>query len=116
MESLKKLFKIGNGPSSSHTMGPKKAAEQFGAKNAAADSFCVTLYGSLAATGKGHFTDVAILQAFLPKPAQIIWKPDVFPSFHPNGMMFEAIQSAKSSTRGRYTVSEEEIWLTNKHL
>ena len=95
MESLKKLFKIGNGPSSSHTMGPKKAAEQFGAKNAAADSFCVTLYGSLAATGKGHFTDVAILQAFLPKQAQIIWKPDVFPSFHPNGMMFEAIQSGE---------------------
>ena len=95
MESLKKLFKIGNGPSSSHTMGPKKAAEQFGRKNAKATSFRITLYGSLAATGQGHFTDVAIRQALMPKRAEIVWKPDMFLSFHPNGMLFEAIQSGK---------------------
>ena len=62
MKSLKELFRIGNGPSSSHTMGPKHAAELFLEKNPESTSFTVTLYGSLAATGKGHLTDVAILK------------------------------------------------------
>ena len=61
MKSLKELFRIGNGPSSSHTMGPKHAAEIFAKKNPQSHSFKVTLYGSLAATGKGHLTDGAIL-------------------------------------------------------
>lgn len=52
MESLKELYKIGNGPSSSHTMGPKKAAERFAERSRDVDSYRVTLYGSLAATGK----------------------------------------------------------------
>jgi len=95
MESLKSLFKIGNGPSSSHTMGPKKAAEQFGSKNAEADSFRVTLYGSLAATGKGHMTDTAVVNALAPRPTEIIWQPEIFLPFHPNGMMFEAICNGK---------------------
>ena len=95
MESLTKLFKIGNGPSSSHTMGPKKAAGQFGNQNPEADSFRVTLYGSLAATGKGHLTDIAIMQALSPKSVEIVWKPDIFLPFHPNAMFFEAIQSGK---------------------
>jgi len=95
MDSLKKIFKIGNGPSSSHTMGPQKAAGAFGSKNVIADSFRVTLYGSLAATGKGHFTDTAIQQALSPKSVEIIWEPDIFHSFHPNGMMFEAIHAGE---------------------
>lgn len=91
MKSLKELYKIGKGPSSSHTMGPQKAASIFLAKNNGADRFAVTLYGSLAATGKGHMTDVAIKDV-LEKGAQveIIWQPDVFLPFHPNGMKFEA--------------------------
>ena len=60
MKSLKELYRIGNGPSSSHTMGPKKAAEMFLDKNKDANKFIVTLYGSLAATGKGHLTDQAV--------------------------------------------------------
>jgi L-serine dehydratase len=95
MESLKRLFKIGNGPSSSHTMGPKKAAEQFRSKNTEADSFRVTLYGSLAATGKGHFTDKTVIQSLLPKSTEICWEPDIFLPFHPNGMLFEAIRSGE---------------------
>ena len=55
MESLKELYKIGNGPSSSHTMGPKKAAERFAERCHDADAYRVTLYGSLAATGKRKF-------------------------------------------------------------
>ncbi len=91
MKSLKELYKIGKGPSSSHTMGPQKAASMFASRNAGARSFEVTLYGSLAATGKGHMTDTAIIEV-LEKvaPVKIVWKPNVFLPFHPNGMLFKA--------------------------
>ena len=62
MKSLKELYRIGKGPSSSHTMGPNKAAKDFAERHLDAASFEVTLYGSLAATGKGHMTDVAIIE------------------------------------------------------
>ena len=57
MDSLKELFKIGCGPSSSHTMGPQRASKMFNDRNKMAHSFEVELYGSLAATGEGHLTD-----------------------------------------------------------
>ncbi len=95
MESIHKIFKIGNGPSSSHTMGPRKAATMFKEKNPDADSYRVTLYGSLAATGKGHLTDAAIINALYPKSAEIIWKPEIVLPFHPNGMLFESIQNGQ---------------------
>jgi len=91
MESIKEIFKIGHGPSSSHTMGPAKAATLFKSKNPASASFRATLYGSLALTGKGHLTDKAILDSFAPTPAEIVWAPDIFLPAHPNGMKFEAI-------------------------
>ena len=91
MKSLKELYRIGIGPSSSHTMGPRNAAEQFLAKHPDAKSFEVTLYGSLAATGKGHMTDVAILETLEPHaPTRIIWQPHFFLPFHPNGRTFKA--------------------------
>ena len=94
MESLKELYKIGNGPSSSHTMGPKRAAEQFAARCRDVDDYRVTLYGSLAATGKGHLTDVAILSVLQPvAPTEIVWKPEVVLPFHPNGMLFEGLKA-----------------------
>ena len=89
MESIKYLYRIGNGPSSSHTMGPKSAAEIFSKKNTNADSFKVYLYGSLALTGKGHMTDY-IIEKTLPKPTEIFWKPEEELPLHPNGMIFEA--------------------------
>lgn len=90
MDSIKQIFKIGHGPSSSHTMGPYRAAEQFLEKCPNASKYEVTLYGSLAATGKGHMTDVAILSV-LEKiaPTEIIWHPEIVLPFHPNGMRFE---------------------------
>lgn len=92
MKTLKELFKIGKGPSSSHTMGPQKAAKIFLENNRRASSFEVTLYGSLAATGKGHMTDIAIIEVLEPvAPIRIIWKPDVFLTFHPNGMKFRSL-------------------------
>lgn len=92
MKSIKELYRIGIGPSSSHTMGPRNAAEKFLSKHKDIKKFQVTLYGSLAATGKGHMTDVAIIDT-LSKSAEveIIWRPKVFLPFHPNGMKFEAI-------------------------
>ena len=63
MKSLKELYKIGRGPSSSHTMGPYKAALMFAGRHPESDAFEVTLYGSLAATGRGHLTDVAVTDA-----------------------------------------------------
>ena len=92
MKTLKELFKIGKGPSSSHTMGPQKAAKIFLENNRGASSFEVTLYGSLAATGKGHMTDIAIIEVLEPiAPVRIICKPDVFLPFHPNGMKFKSL-------------------------
>ena len=93
MESIRKIFKIGNGPSSSHTMGPKKAAEIFLEKNPDAESYKVQLYGSLALTGKGHMTDYIILET-LTKPTEIIWKNEESLPLHPNGMIFEAFNKA----------------------
>jgi len=96
MESLKELYKIGSGPSSSHTMGPKKAAELFAKREHAVDAFRVTLYGSLAATGKGHLTDAAILEVLVPiAPTEIVWKPEIVLPFHPNGMLFEGLKDGK---------------------
>ena len=97
MESLKLLYKIGKGPSSSHTMGPKKAAEMFLARGIKADSYRVTLYGSLAATGKGHLTDTAIREVLEQvAPTEIVWRADIVKEFHTNGMLFEAIKDGES--------------------
>lgn len=91
MESIRNLYKIGHGPSSSHTMAPQKAALMFRNENEYASSFRVTLYGSLAATGKGHMTDIAIINTLQPYPTEIIWEPAIVLPFHTNGMKFEAI-------------------------
>ena len=91
MRTIKELFRIGHGPSSSHTMGPRLAAEKFGKKTAHAAKYRVTLFGSLAATGEGHLTDVALTDAFAPCPVEIIWKADEELPMHPNGMIFEAL-------------------------
>ncbi len=96
MESIRNLYKIGHGPSSSHTMAPQKAAQMFKNENEYATSFRVTLYGSLAATGKGHMTDIAIINTLLPYPTKIVWEPETVLPFHTNGMKFEAIVKDES--------------------
>ncbi|MDO5664419.1 MAG: L-serine ammonia-lyase, iron-sulfur-dependent, subunit alpha [Bacteroidia bacterium] len=94
MKSLKELYRIGNGPSSSHTMGPKKAAELFLERTPEAKKYVVTLYGSLAATGKGHLTDAAILKVLEPHaPTTIEWLPKTFLPFHPNAMKYDAFDA-----------------------
>lgn len=95
MESIRQIFRIGHGPSSSHTMGPLRASRMFLERNKEAARFTVTLYGSLAATGKGHMTDLAILETLEPvAPTTIQWEPKVFLPFHPNGMRFQSFDKA----------------------
>jgi len=76
-------------------MGPKRAAEQFRAANPGIEDFRVTLFGSLAATGKGHLTDVALRDAFSPNKLEIVWKPDEALPLHPNGMRFEGLEGGR---------------------
>lgn len=107
MKSLKELFKIGKGPSSSHTMGPYKAAKIFAERHPEATGFEVTLYGSLAATGKGHMTDVAIIEALSSvAPVRIVWEPTVFLPYHPNGMKFRVCGSSQAEK----PVSDKSAW------
>lgn len=101
MDSIKNIYRIGRGPSSSHTMGPMRAAQMFLEKDTKhASRFEVELYGSLAATGKGHMTDVAIidvLEAYA--PTDISWFPETNLPLHPNGMVFKAIDSEGQAFR-----------------
>jgi len=103
LESIKDIYRIGHGPSSSHTMGPKKAARIFQARYPHADMYRVTLYGSLAATGHGHLTDKAMEQVFSLNKFEIIWKPEIKLEQHPNGMFLEAFNE-NSQTIGEWTV------------
>ena len=105
MQSLKELYRIGMGPSSSHTLAPRRAAENF--RNAFPGAACyrVTLYGSLAATGKGHFTDKAVQDALDPEKTEICWKPNVILPQHPNGMLLEAFSSAGNLLASRTVFS-----------
>jgi len=101
MESIKEIYKIGSGPSSSHTMGPKKAAEMFLTRQPDADNYKVTLYGSLAATGRGHLTDYAIEKVFKKKklPLVVEWKPEEFLPRHSNALTFYAYREGEEIDR-----------------
>lgn len=104
MESLKELYRIGKGPSSSHTMGPQKAAKIFNEHYSDAKKIEVVLYGSLAATGRGHMTDTAIKEVFVGDDRlNIIWQPSVFLPYHPNGMKFSAYDEG-GNLCGEWTV------------
>lgn len=95
MESIKELLKAGPGPSSSHTIGPMKASLAFLQRAPQAAAYSVELWGSLAATGKGHLTDYIIDKTFKEagKTVRIEFKAEYTHSFHPNGMRFHAFDS-----------------------
>ena len=97
MKSLRELYKIGLGPSSSHTMGPDKAAKIFRAENPDADSYKVILYGSLALTGKGHLTDKAVLDELGAERTELIFNNTVDDLPHANTMDFIAIKNGVES-------------------
>lgn len=103
MESLTELYKIGRGPSSSHTIGPEKAACIFGEKNREADAFSVILYGSLAKTGKGHGTDVVLKKTFAPRACKVQFNYTDSSFNHPNTMELIAWKNGKETDRTTVT-------------
>jgi len=90
MQSISEIYRIGHGPSSSHTMGPSRAAERFLARHPDAARFVVHLYGSLAATGRGHLTDRVLGATLGPDRTELVWHPDAALPRHPNGLRLVA--------------------------
>ncbi len=103
MHSLRELYRIGVGPSSSHTIGPSRAAAIFRARHPQAARFTVDLFGSLALTGRGHLTDRALSGALAPLPCDVRWHPGEALPGHPNGMRFAAHADAGTDL-GSWTV------------
>jgi L-serine dehydratase len=91
LRSIKSVYKIGHGPSDSHTVGPYGAAKLFGSRYPEADAFRVTLYGSLAFTGEGHGTGKAI-RSGLPG-AELVFDREQTDLPHPNTLRFEAFRN-----------------------
>ncbi|MEE1328615.1 MAG: L-serine ammonia-lyase, iron-sulfur-dependent, subunit alpha [Oscillospiraceae bacterium] len=92
MKSIREIYKIGKGPSSSHTMGPERAAQLFKSKYPNADSFKVILYGSLSKTGVGHGTDRVIRDVLSPLPTEIVFSTEELKNSHPNTMDLIALK------------------------
>ena len=116
MQSLKELYKIGNGPSSSHTMGPKRATELFKNKYKNADKFKIILYGSLAMTGKGHLTDYIIKKTLEGYEVEIEFDIQTECKVHPNTFDISAYKKGKlldtwrvySIGGGTFKIAEEK--------
>ena len=125
MKSIREIYKIGKGPSSSHTMGPERAAKLFREENPQADAFQVVLYGSLSKTGIGHGTDRVIRETLAPLPTEIIFSDGVIPDSHPNTMdlialkdgnqiaflRVESIGGGDIRIRGRKDDAQEEVYI-----
>lgn len=93
MESIRTVFKSGNGPSSSHTMGPQRGAKLFLERVSAPERIRVSFFGSLGATGRGHLSDKAVLEVFEGIETEIRWISEESLQYHPNGMRFEQLDS-----------------------
>lgn len=110
MESLKTLYKIGRGPSSSHTMGPEKACKIFKAECGDADKYVVTLYGSLSATGKGHLTDKVVEETLGKDKTEVIFGETEGDFFHPNTMKIRAEKNGETvAEKTFYSIGGGEI-------
>ena len=101
MKSIREIYKIGKGPSSSHTMGPERAARLFRSENPQADSFQVILYGSLSKTGVGHGTDRVLRETLAPLPTEIVFSEEILPGSHPNTLDFIALKDGREISRLR---------------
>ena len=96
MRSIRDIYKIGTGPSSSHTMGPARAAVLFRDEHPEADKFQAILYGSLSKTGRGHGTDRALRDAFAPIEAEVIFSEEDPQNLkHPNTLDLIAWREGK---------------------
>ena len=103
MRSIRELYRIGRGPSSSHTMGPERACLQMKKKYPKADAYRVVLYGSLAMTGKGHGTDRVIRETLSPLTGDVVFDLETPPERHPNMMDFTLFSNGRE-------IASERIW------
>lgn len=119
MESLRELYKCGPGPSSSHTLAPRRACMLFKDHHPEATHYEVELYGSLSLTGVGHHTDKIIMETFSPKPCMVYFRKSWFHSF-PNGLVIKGFDYLNNQTSewtvyslggGSIQVLEEELGL-----
>lgn len=94
MKSIREIYKIGKGPSSSHTIGPERAGLRFKERNPDADAFQVKLYGSLCKTGKGHGSDRVLYEVLSPIPTDVLFCEEAPEGVtHPNTMDFFALKN-----------------------
>jgi len=104
MKSLRYLYRIGHGPSSSHSIGPYRTAKYFKKRYPDAISYEVILYGSLALTGRGHLTDKTIVETLAPTPTKIVFDYKTAVP-HPNTMDFTLFfEDGKSITKRVFSV------------
>lgn len=102
MRSVTNIFKSGIGPSSSHTMGPAFAAKRFKERYPNVDLVKVTLYGSLAKTGKGHGTDRAIMNELDGINTEMIFNTDDGVLLeHPNTMELVGFENGHETVKMR---------------
>ncbi len=109
MQSLKYLYRIGIGPSSSHTIGPFNAAKRFLLENRDAESFKVILYGSLAKTGQGHMTDKVISEVFADSECEIVFDYETETDYHPNTMELFAFYPERTVSTKAYSIGGGEV-------
>ena len=103
MKSIREIYKIGKGPSSSHTMGPERAARLFLGRYPEADRFQITLYGSLSKTGVGHGTDRVLRDTLGKNRTEVIFSQECWPGMHPNTMDFSAFSGGQEIGQLRIT-------------
>ena len=111
MKSIREIYKTGKGPSSSHTMGPERAARLFRSEHPEAEKYRVVLYGSLSKTGKGHGTDRVLREVFSPVETEIEFSEhDPADLRHPNTMdLFATEQGAECAPMRVYSVGGGDI-------
>ena len=115
MKSIKDIYKIGVGPSSSHTMGPAFAARIFSEENPDADKITVILYGSLAKTGQGHGTDRALKDVISPRECEVIFSDEEVKGHHPNTLDFIAYKNGVEVARQRFeSIGGGDISITGR--
>lgn len=102
MPTIRELYKVGRGPSSSHAMGPEKACLVFKERYPDADMFKVVLYGSLARTGKGHMTDYSIIETMKPKACEVVFDYTETDIPHPNTLDIIAIKDGREKGKMRF--------------
>ena len=109
MRSIHDVYKVGRGPSSSHTMGPARAAALFRQETPEADAYRAVLYGSLSKTGKGHGTDRILTETFAPLPAEIVFSQETVEQ-HPNTLDLTALRGGQElRTQRVYSVGGGDL-------